>query len=132
MVARLRIRTRMSGPFFDGRAIRAVGAFTQELEEEAAEWALADIRRTYHRSFQMPTGYYESHVRISNQMGDSVVNDGGKIAYGPWLEGVGSRNAPTTRFRGYHAFRDAAARLEARVEAMGYRLLATNWIRRMN
>jgi hypothetical protein len=32
--------------------------------------------------------------------------------YGPWLEGVGSRNFPVTRFRGYHAFRVAAQELK--------------------
>jgi hypothetical protein len=33
-------------------------------------------------------------------------------AYGPWLEGTGSRNQ-TTRFKGYHGYRLAAQELEA-------------------
>lgn len=131
MISRLRIRVRESGPVFNGLAARAVRGFREDLEEEAAEWALQDIRRTFHRSFRQPTGFYESHVRITNVMGDPVVNDGGQIKYGPWLEGVGSRNA-TTRFKGYHAFRLAASRLERRIGPMGRRLLARRWIRRMN
>lgn len=117
---------------FDHRIIRAFDDFSDELEQDSADWALADIRRTFHTSFRMPTGYYESHVRVSNDMGDPVVNDGGQIKYGPWLEGVGSRNAPATRFRGYHAFRNAAQRLQQRIDGMGDRLLITGgYLRRM-
>jgi hypothetical protein len=50
--------------------------------------------------------------------------------YGPWLEGVGSRNN-TTRFKGYHAFRNAAQALQQRFEGMGERLLSRNVIRRL-
>lgn len=131
---RLDVSTRMRGPLLDGRgaiARRVMARYTRELEEEGAEWALQDIRRTFHTHFRQPTGYYESHVRISNVMGDQVVNDGGQIKYGPWLEGVGSRNAPVTRFKGYHAFRKAADRLDRRIEDMGVRLLAFRFIRRL-
>ena len=41
---------------------------------------------------------------------DVVVHDR-RIIYGPWLEGVGSRNA-TTRFKGYSSFRRAFQELE--------------------
>lgn len=115
---------------FDGRARAAAEGFTEDLEDEGAEWALAQIKRGFHTHFKNPTGYYESHVHISNIAGDPVVNDGGTIAYGPWLEGVGSRNN-STRFRGYHTFRKVAMRLERRIEGMGYRLLDRKWLRRM-
>ena len=128
---RLNVRVTERGPRFDGRAQRAVQGFVEELEEDGAEWALGHIKGTFHRQFQNPTGYYESHVRVSNEMGDPVVTDGGQIVYGPWLEGVGSRNN-TTRFKGYHAFRKAANVLEMRIEEMGYRLLERRWLRRMN
>jgi len=36
----------------------------------------------------------------------ALITDGGCV-YGPWLEGVGSRNA-TTRFKGYSSFRRTA------------------------
>ena len=105
--------------------------FTDELEEEGAEWALADVRRSFHTHFQNPTGYYESHVHISNIAGSRNVWDGGMAGpvYGPWLEGVGSRNN-TTRFKGYHAFRNAAAELQRRYEAMGERLFDSRYLHR--
>lgn len=127
----LRIRTsaQYSGPLLDFRARRAFSDFREELEEESAEWALAHIRRTFHTSFRNPTGYYESNVRIRN---DNEVWDGGQggPVYGPWLEGVGSRNN-TTRFKGYHAFRKAASALDRRIEEMGDRMFRLRYRNRL-
>jgi len=118
----LRISTgmRFDGPIFDHRARRAFDDFQGELEEEAAEWTLEHIQGTFHTHFQNPTGYYESNVRIHNVSGSPEVWDGGHAGpvYGPWLQGVGSRNN-TTRFKGYHAFRKAANALDRHIEAMG-------------
>lgn len=133
MIARLRIRTRTTGPMFDGRAIAAVHDFADDLEEDGAEMALRSIQRTYATNFQAPTGYYESNVHTSRAADGWEVTDGGLSGpvYGPWLEGVGSRNN-TTRFKGYHAFRKAAQMLERRIEERGRALLFRNHIRRMN
>lgn len=43
--------------------------------------------------------------------------------YGPWLSGVGSRNA-TSRFKGYPAFEDAAAALEDQAQEVAAEALA--------
>lgn len=119
------------GPFFDARVFRAMNDFTDELEEEAADWALAHVKATYHREFKNPTGRYESHVRTHRVQGGMEVWDGGQAGpvYGPWLEGVGSRNR-TTRFKGYHAFRKAAIALDQRAGRIGHRVLA-RFIHRM-
>lgn len=121
----LRINSRESGALFNARArVRLMHDFTDELEEEGADWALSHIKATYHREFKNPTGFYESNVRVRNTAAGPEVWDGGNAGpvYGPWLEGVGSRNFPATRFRGYHAFRLAAAALEQRIDEMGDRL----------
>lgn len=127
----LHIRTgmRFGGPLFDIRGRRAFRQFRDELEEEAAEYALDHIKDTFHTHFKRPTGYYESNVRIRN---DNEVWDGGLAGpvYGPWLEGVGSRNN-TTRFKGYHAFRKAAQALEVRIEEMGDRLFRLRYRNRL-
>jgi len=121
-------RVDRSGPLFDGRAPRIMDEYVDDLEEQGAEWALRHVQRTFHAKFQNPTGYYESRVHISNVSGEHVVNDGGFAGpvYGPWLEGVGSRNE-TTRFKGYHAFRNAANRLELRFSELGHRLFNSNY-----
>lgn len=130
----LSIRTRASvrGPLFDGRAQRAMSDFADELEEEAAEWAHDHIIRTYHRSFKEPTPRYEFAVRVRKAVVGAEVWDGGQggPVYGPWLEGVGSRNA-TTRFKGYWAFRKATAALDRRIEEMGNSLFRRSYRRRM-
>lgn len=118
----LQIRTTLTfeGALFDARAGRYFAEFRDELEEEAADWALDHVKATFHREFKQPTGYYESNVRVRN--GDEVWDGGysGPV-YGPWLEGVGSRNA-IARFKGYHAFRKAAAALEVHIGQIGDRL----------
>ncbi|HKZ21164.1 MAG TPA: hypothetical protein VJQ57_13770 [Acidimicrobiia bacterium] len=125
----LTIRTRTRGALFTTQSHRLFEEFEDDLEEEGAEWALSHIRSTFHSSFKQPSGYYESNVEIHNTSSGLEVWDGGQAGpvYGPWLEGVGSRNN-TTRFRGYHAFRKAAQALEVRIESMGDRLLYQNVI----
>lgn len=132
MAFSLRIRTSTEGALFDARAHQLFSEFEGDLEEEGAEWALDHIKATFHTSFREPTGYYESHVTVHSTPSGTEVWDGGQHgpAYGPWLEGISSRN-DTTRFKGYHAFRKAAAALEARIEAMGERLLHRNVIHRL-
>lgn len=127
----LQVRTSMryDGPLFDFRARRTFNDFRDELEEESAEWVLDHVKGTFHVSFKQPTGYYESNVRVHN---NSEVWDGGLAGpvYGPWLEGVGSRNN-TTRFKGYHAFRKAAQALERRIENMGDRTFRLRYRNRL-
>lgn len=124
-MAWLRIQTDLQygGPFFDLRARRYFREFSEELSEEGAEWALGHVRSTFHRDFRQPTGYYESQVRTHNTSTGWEVWDGGLAGpvYGPWLEGVGSRNN-TTRFKGYHAFRMASQALQVRIDEMGDRI----------
>ena len=128
----LHIATTHRGPIFDGRARRAAADFTDEWEEDLADFALGLIKDSFHMHFKHPTGYYESHVKVRNDMGGHpVVQDGGLIKYGPWLEGVGSRNA-TTRFKGYHSFRNAAVAEERRANSLGESLLDRRYLRRMN
>ncbi len=55
------------------------------------------------RVLQHPTGFYRSQVQVERVQNDLVVTDGGVI-YGGWLEGVSERNK-STRFKGYHTFR---------------------------
>lgn len=128
----LRVRTdmRFNGPLFDMRGRRIFGQFRDELEEESAEWALHHIKDTFHTHFKHPTGFYESNVRITSQKNE--VWDGGFAGpvYGPWLEGVGSRNN-TTRFKGYHAFRLAAQALQVRIDNIGDRIFRLRYQNRL-
>lgn len=100
-----------SGPLFDGRAEASLAKMADECQTEVAK-AVEDTWQSYmDASFRHPTGAYQSHVNIARRDRDSVVSDGwpeSKLEYGPWLEGIGSRNSPVTRFPGYHALKRAA------------------------
>lgn len=128
----IRTRLRYSGPLFDVRGRRVFRQYSEELEKEGAEWALDHVKGTFHRSFKHPTGYYESNVRTHEAATGWEVWDGGLAGpvYGPWLEGVGSRNQ-TTRFKGYHAMRKAANALERRFESMAERIFVLRYRNRL-
>jgi hypothetical protein len=128
----IRTRLRYDGPIFDFRARRAFNDMREELEEEAADWALERVTDIFHADFRMPTGFYESNVRVHNTSSGHEVWDGGLAGpvYGPWLEGVGSRNN-TTRFKGYHAFRRAAQALELHIDEIGNRLFRLRYRNRL-
>lgn len=108
-------------------SIRVLRQWGDRVEEEGAEWALGHVRRTHASHFRHPTGHYQSLVRIRNDAQGPYVGDDGRIAYGPWLEGVEARNN-TSRFKGYHAFRNAAIALDRRLGRMGRRLLDRHYL----
>ena len=104
----------LDGPLFDGRAERALEEATDEAREDIAEFAETHALTLMGLAFRHPTGYYESRVTTSRVSAEvSLVHDQGVI-YGPWLEGVGSRNAPVTRFPGYWHWKRTKAVVAAR------------------
>ena len=109
------------GPIFDGRAAAAVEAFCRASEREIAQRGVDLVHAALSTSIRHPTGYYESHVVADRSSGGYEVTDGG-VVYGPWLEGVGSRNR-TTRFKGYASFRRASATLDREAEGVAERTL---------
>lgn len=109
------------GPIFDGRAQAAVTEFLDEAKQEVGNQGFADVHQLLDASIRHPTPYYETQILVERQGDDVVVHDRGVI-YGPWLEGVGSRNR-TTRFKGYFSFRRARQALEGKAPAIAERVL---------
>lgn len=95
------------GPLTDGRANMIMRRYADAVENRTADEAYNLVRFYLDANLKNPTPYYELQVRIDRSGGNPRVTDGGVI-YGPWLEGEGSRNAPVTRFAGYHTFRTVA------------------------
>lgn len=98
------------GPFFDSRRTRYTDEFCEDVTREVTEHAETMWKRGMIKTFKEPTPIYwnTTNVEINGTVG--VLNDGGRargLVYGPWLEGVGSRNK-TTRFKGYFNLRKAA------------------------
>lgn len=121
------VEIRFEGPLFDGRAERAMQAAADDAREDIAEFAEEHALMLMGAAFRHPTGYYESMVETTRVAADvSLVHDN-DVIYGPWLEGVGSRNSPETRFPGYRHWR----RTKALVQARGFQIAERSVHRRL-
>jgi hypothetical protein len=116
---RLDVSTRASGPIFDGRARAVANQYVNRLERQLAEEGLEILRGEMHRVFRNPTGYYESRCKVVD---GHVITDS-RVVYGPWLAGIGSRNFPVTKFKGYDHWIQTRHQLNARKRGIGERLL---------
>jgi hypothetical protein len=114
------------GPIFDGRAEIALKDFVADSQQHVAQKGAALVRNNLHSVLRHPTGYYESNVHAEG----NIIDDGGVI-YGPWLEGVGSRNSPVTRFPGYFTFRRTTQQLQRLSVVWSNEFLRTRYLRRM-
>lgn len=123
------VEINVSGPIFDGRASAAAAEFAEQVKKDVASQGYSDVMSNLNSSIRHPTPYYETQVTTSRHGDALVINDRG-IIYGPWLEGVGSRNR-TTRFKGYFSFRRGAQKLRGEVKGLADRLLREKYLRRM-
>ncbi len=116
------------GPIFDGRAVAATKAYVRAAVSEVGDEAESLVHSAA-GVFKNPTGAYESRIntRVSGQQ--ALVTDSNSV-YGPWLEGVGSRNQ-TTRFKGYHFWRKAGQQAQRKAKPIANRVLG-RFIGRMN
>lgn len=114
----------VSGPLFDGRAGAALDRYVDAVQDRLADEATDRIHALLAGSLKHPTGYYESHIHTERSTSDRTVTDT-PVVYGPWLEGLGSRNFPKTRFRGYGSFRKATQDLDAQAGGIARDVLDT-------
>lgn len=100
------VEVTLKGPLFDGRAQAALDEFMVAAVQSVADVAKVELVDRMRDTFRDPTPYYWTKVRSDRASSgpDVTVNDD-RVIYGPWLEGVGSRNFPVTSFRGYHIWR---------------------------
>lgn len=106
------VTVELNGPVFTGAAQAQVTAFMHDAVKEVTKVGRGDIGIQFIKVFQHPTGFYESRVRAYMRDPLHGVVDGATVAYAWWLEGVGSRNYPVTRFKGYRSFALVTAELE--------------------
>ncbi len=98
------------GPYFDDVEYAAAARhMTAGVEAEVARRGVPVVRHMVSSSIRVDGGPYADRHVVAEA---SEIRDNNAV-YGPWLEGTGSRNAPTTRFPGYHSFRRATQQVEA-------------------
>ena len=120
----------ISGPVFDGRAEQDVNkvleatARTLAIEGRAVIAAQALTMNKSGRAGTGPGGFGAAAGAVVaydnwSASGNWVIYGGMKEYYfwWPWLEGTSKRN-DSTRFKGYHTFREEAGRLNRRAEAV--------------
>jgi len=104
------IYVRMKGPTVEGLAEPMLEAALQASLAEVADYTKYEVSLELINVLQHPTGYYESRIQSERVSAEAYsINDSG-VVYGPWLEGVSSRNQ-STRFKGYATFRRTKNRM---------------------
>jgi len=110
---------------------RAKYAITAELGEEGVNMIHNYLPTVYkyphdpaslHGTKHFMPGLYQSDIHTDRQTPSINLVHDTPVVYGPWLEGVGSRNQ-VTRFKGYHTFRIIAQQLEAEAAAIADRVI---------
>lgn len=88
------------------------GRFTSRFEEVDASTVFSSSPNG-HKTYTMQVDVPEDTTTVTTS----------EAAYGPWLEGHGSRNA-TTRFKGYFGFERAASELDQQAQGIVEEALA--------
>lgn len=114
--------TTVSGPIFEGSFASEMHRMTLEMDQEIGDNVAEAILARLGQVLQNPTGYYESQIQAHPE-GETVVVDDSGVIYGPWLEGVGTRNASSS-FKGYSTFRTVYAEEQAKVPALSDSIVA--------
>ena len=126
----IRYQVDRDGPIFRPLTVHAaVSELIDAVEHDVAAAGLVEWSTNLDASLRNPTPYYETQLTLEPTAGGWVAHDRG-IVYGPWLEGVGSRNQ-TTRFKGYAAARRARQAIEKRIPQITAGALARA-VRRLN
>ena len=137
----LTTKVELTGPLFRGVAPRILRQVTEsavkDLTEAGESFLLLRLRprpsgvykTAQEAGKEKSVGNYARNIQsvVKNLTGE--LSDGGVI-YGPWLEGVGSRNK-SARFKGYFSFRAAKQLVEKRVDRTINQYLG-KFVRRMN
>ncbi len=111
-----------SGPLFDVN-IQVDGArYLDEAIQQVALEGRDGVRTLGMSQYREPTGYYSSNVVVRRDSPERATVHDSMVVYGPWLEGVGSRNA-TTRFKGYRTWRLTRQTIAGKAPIIAIRVL---------
>lgn len=112
------VEVHTSGPIFDGgEAEIAMRELADAIGEGVARKGVGVVRVELGKVLKHPTGHYSSNIQRASFGSRHTIHDN-DVIYGPWLAGVGSRNAPVTRFKGYAHWRRATQALKRLVPAV--------------
>jgi hypothetical protein len=106
----------LSGPWFDSTGDAAADRMNSDIGEAVATGGAELVRSALSSVLRHPrTPYAAEHVVTDRTTNGAEIYDNNAL-YGPWLEGIGSRNSPVTRFPGYSTFRRTTQQVEANAD----------------
>ena len=119
---------------FHGPVFRSGGSAVHEAGKKAVSDIVAegerDVKLQLRPGHGLDTGHYRRSINGEQPKDLQGIIHDNNVVYGPWLEGVSSRNQ-RSRFKGYRMFRNAAERLQGFAkDAIGRRVGEA--VRRLN
>jgi len=139
---RLDVKVETQGPLFTGKATatmqKAVQSGIREIVQKGEQRLAEQLRPRgagVYLSVQQAapgkasTGNYRRNISTEFKDMSAMIHDG-NVVYGPWLEGIASRNA-TTRFKGYGVYRQTGSYLQ-KISKVIMDAHARHWAKRMN
>ena len=140
---KLDVKVTTQGPLFTGKAANLMGkAMNSAIREvvQKGEQRLAEQLRprpagvylsvSQAQPGKASTGNYRRNISSEFKNQSAMIHDN-DVVYGPWLEGVSSRNAPTTRFKGYGQFRATATYLQKIAKSI-FESHARLWVKKVD
>jgi len=102
-----------SGPLFDGAADGVLDELRDKIAHDGAQWALEQLEQVRMDKTGRARGGFQENLRLVKRNAGWAVPAPmiTGVVWGPWLEGSSQRNA-STRFKGYHPFRDVRRQLQ--------------------
>lgn len=127
MTVRLKAEVETKGPIFKRSAItvteRAITSALREIVQEGESFMFQKFRpRPQGVYLATPpaqggsTGHYRRSISSKVERTRAEINDG-NVVYGPWLEGLSSRNS-ANGFEGYAVFRKASQHLQKKARGI--------------
>jgi hypothetical protein len=151
MKMEFKVRTEVRGPLFDNRGLtklgQAVNGGIRELVQMGEERLAHKFRPQGSTNLEdndsgiflsveqvgkknASQGHYRRNIKSKMKDLHAVIEDG-MVVYGPWLEGIGSRNGPRPRFPGYRQFRITENYLQKKSNKV-FTAHLSSFVRKMN
>lgn len=125
-------RVTLKGPIFHEPIVTEImNQYLDRVLDRLGEVAVDDIHHRLDDVLVTQTPFYATQI-VSNRASYSRIVTDSNVIYGPWLEGVGSRNYPTTRFKGYHTFRYVTQGLKSKAGPYAEGVLRNGFLGELN
>lgn len=120
----------LNGPLFDVALTSSIVAdLMADIEQTVSDKALSLVQGRLMSVIREPTPWYWTQIENVRRRG-GIETTGESVIYHWWLEGVGSRNFPVTRFKGYHTFQLTTLAVRAQADALAQGVM-TPHVRRL-